>query len=163
RLSDGCGLAGAGQVLCGRCGRGGTGGVAAGGDRGPPVPLGPGSQAGAAGRRAAVRAGRRGSGDARAVDPLAGPARRARRRGRTGTVSEFDEVNRALEARGFTRMEFELQRIESLLDLLGMPQRAYPSIHITGTNGKTSTARMIDALLRAHGLRTGRYTSPHLA
>jgi dihydrofolate synthase / folylpolyglutamate synthase len=77
-------------------------------------------------------------------------------------VSRFDEVNRALEARGFTRMVFDLSRIESLLDLLGMPQRTYPSIHLTGTNGKTSTARMIDGLLRAHGLRTGRYTSPHL-
>jgi dihydrofolate synthase/folylpolyglutamate synthase len=53
-------------------------------------------------------------------------------------------------------------RIEALLDLLGTPQRAYASIHITGTNGKTSTARMVDSLLRAHGLRTGRYTSPHL-
>ena len=38
----------------------------------------------------------------------------------------------------------------------------YPSIHITGTNGKTSTSRMVDSLLRAHGLRVGRYTSPHL-
>jgi dihydrofolate synthase/folylpolyglutamate synthase len=78
------------------------------------------------------------------------------------TSKEFAEVNAALEARGFTRMDFDLSRIESLLDLLGTPQRAYPSIHLTGTNGKTSTARMIDALLRAHGLRTGRYTSPHL-
>jgi dihydrofolate synthase / folylpolyglutamate synthase len=78
-------------------------------------------------------------------------------------MSEFDEVNRALEARGFTRMVFDLARIQELLDLLGTPQRAYPSIHITGTNGKTSTARMVDALLRAHGLRTGRYTSPHLS
>jgi len=77
-------------------------------------------------------------------------------------VSGFEDVNRALEARGFTRMVFDLSRIESLLDLLGMPQRAYQSIHITGTNGKTSTARMVDALLRAYGLRTGRYTSPHL-
>ncbi|MGH3727910.1 MAG: bifunctional folylpolyglutamate synthase/dihydrofolate synthase [Micromonosporaceae bacterium] len=59
-------------------------------------------------------------------------------------------------------MEFDRTRIETLLDLLGNPQRAYPSIHLTGTNGKSSTARMIDALLRAHGLRTGRYTSPHL-
>ena len=56
----------------------------------------------------------------------------------------------------------DLHRIEALLDLLGSPQRAYPSIHLTGTNGKTSTSRMIDSLLRAHGLRTGRYTSPHL-
>ncbi|HEY7222207.1 MAG TPA: folylpolyglutamate synthase/dihydrofolate synthase family protein [Micromonosporaceae bacterium] len=60
-------------------------------------------------------------------------------------------------------MIFDLSRIEGLLDLLGSPQRAYPAIHLTGTNGKTSTARMIDSLLRAHGLRTGRYTSPHLA
>ena len=59
-------------------------------------------------------------------------------------------------------MVFDLSRIEALLDLLGSPQRAYPAIHLTGTNGKTSTARMIDSLLRAHGLRTGRYTSPHL-
>jgi dihydrofolate synthase/folylpolyglutamate synthase len=56
----------------------------------------------------------------------------------------------------------DLDRIQTLLDLLGSPQLAYPSIHITGTNGKTSTARMIDSLLRAHGLRVGRYTSPHL-
>ena len=53
-------------------------------------------------------------------------------------------------------------RIEALMDVLGEPQRAYRSIHLTGTNGKTSTARMIDELLRAFGLRTGRYTSPHL-
>ena len=49
-----------------------------------------------------------------------------------------------------------------LVGLLGDPQRACPVIHITGTNGKTSTARMIDALLRSRGLRTGRFTSPHL-
>ena len=48
-------------------------------------------------------------------------------------------------------------------ELLGEPQNAYPSIHITGTNGKTSTARMADALLRELNLRTGRTTSPHLA
>ncbi|TDC29027.1 bifunctional folylpolyglutamate synthase/dihydrofolate synthase [Micromonospora sp. 15K316] len=74
----------------------------------------------------------------------------------------FAEVEAELAERGFTRMVFELDRIESLLDLLGSPQRAYPSIHLTGTNGKTSTARMIDSLLRAFGLHTGRYTSPHL-
>jgi dihydrofolate synthase/folylpolyglutamate synthase len=74
----------------------------------------------------------------------------------------FSEVDQELNGRGFTRMVFDLGRIEALLDSLGSPQRAYPAIHLTGTNGKTSTARMIDALLRAHGLRTGRYTSPHL-
>jgi dihydrofolate synthase/folylpolyglutamate synthase len=77
-------------------------------------------------------------------------------------TDEFAAVNRELEARGYTRIVFDLSRIETLLDMLGAPQRAYPSVHITGTNGKTSTARMIDSLLRAHGLRTGRYTSPHL-
>jgi dihydrofolate synthase/folylpolyglutamate synthase len=53
-------------------------------------------------------------------------------------------------------------RVEALMDVLGAPQRAYRTIHITGTNGKTSTARMIDELLRGFGLRTGRFTSPHL-
>ncbi|MEV4619719.1 folylpolyglutamate synthase/dihydrofolate synthase family protein [Asanoa sp. NPDC049573] len=76
--------------------------------------------------------------------------------------AEFREVNAALEARGNIRMVFDLSKIEELLDLLGSPQRAYPSIHLTGTNGKTSTARMIDSLLRAFGIHTGRYTSPHL-
>ncbi|NIL59327.1 bifunctional folylpolyglutamate synthase/dihydrofolate synthase [Salinispora arenicola] len=75
---------------------------------------------------------------------------------------DFAAVEAELATRGFTRMVFELDRIETLLDLLGSPQRAYPSIHLTGTNGKTSTARMIDSLLRAFGLHTGRYTSPHL-
>jgi dihydrofolate synthase/folylpolyglutamate synthase len=59
-------------------------------------------------------------------------------------------------------MDFDMAKIRDLMDVLGSPQRAYPAIHLTGTNGKTSTARMIDSLLRAHGLHTGRYTSPHL-
>jgi dihydrofolate synthase/folylpolyglutamate synthase len=77
-------------------------------------------------------------------------------------ADEFAKVDAELLARGNIRMVFDLGRIQQLLDLLGDPQRAYPSIHLTGTNGKTSTARMIDSLLRAHGLHTGRYTSPHL-
>ena len=56
-----------------------------------------------------------------------------------------------------------LGRIEALMDLLGSPQKAAPMIHITGTNGKGSTAIIIEALLRAQGLRTGRYSSPHLS
>ncbi len=56
----------------------------------------------------------------------------------------------------------DLDRITMLVDLLGWPQRSYPSIHLTGTNGKTSTARMVDGLLQGFGLRPGRYTSPHL-
>lgn len=75
---------------------------------------------------------------------------------------QYRGVEAALNARGYSRMVFDLSRIEALLELLGSPQRAYPAIHLTGTNGKTSTARMIDSLLRAHGLRTGCYTSPHL-
>ena len=60
------------------------------------------------------------------------------------------------------KMVPDLDRITLLMDLLGSPQRAYPAIHLTGTNGKSSTARMIDALLQGFGLRPGRYTSPHL-
>lgn len=55
-----------------------------------------------------------------------------------------------------------LSRISAIMDLLGQPQLAYPVIQVTGTNGKSSTARMIASLLRALGLRTGLYTSPHL-
>lgn len=55
-----------------------------------------------------------------------------------------------------------LDRVTETLDILGDPQNSYPSVHITGTNGKTSTTRMIDALLGAFGVRTGRFTSPHL-
>lgn len=61
-----------------------------------------------------------------------------------------------------TKIEPSLTRISAVLDLLGSPQLAYPSIHITGTNGKTSVARMVDALITAFGQRTGRTTSPHL-
>ncbi|MDX3074507.1 bifunctional tetrahydrofolate synthase/dihydrofolate synthase [Streptomyces sp. MI02-7b] len=61
-----------------------------------------------------------------------------------------------------TKLEPSLDRMTALMDILGEPQRAYPSIHITGTNGKTSTARMIEQLLLAFDLRTGRYTSPHV-
>jgi dihydrofolate synthase/folylpolyglutamate synthase len=71
-------------------------------------------------------------------------------------------VEKMLEERFPTRMVPDLDRITDLMALLGDPERAYPSIHLTGTNGKTSTARMIDDLLRELGLRTGRYTSPHL-
>src|SRR3954449_13137882 len=71
-------------------------------------------------------------------------------------------VEAALDARIATRMVPGLPRITDILDLMGSPQRAYPSIHISGTNGKTTTARMIDALLGELSLRTGRYTSPHL-
>jgi dihydrofolate synthase/folylpolyglutamate synthase len=75
----------------------------------------------------------------------------------------FAEVEDALQSRWpETRLEPSLDRIRAFTELLGDPQRAYPVIHLTGTNGKTSTSRMIDTLLRALDLRTGRFTSPHL-
>lgn len=55
-----------------------------------------------------------------------------------------------------------LDRVREVCDLLGSPERAFRVVHVTGTNGKTSTSRMIERLLREHGLRTGRFTSPHL-
>ena len=61
-----------------------------------------------------------------------------------------------------TRIDPSLTRISALLDVLGSPQLGYPSIHIAGTNGKTSVARMVDALMTALQRRTGRTTSPHL-
>jgi dihydrofolate synthase/folylpolyglutamate synthase len=80
---------------------------------------------------------------------------------------EVDQALRTVEQElatrwGETKLEPSVSRIAALMDVLGEPQRAYPSIHITGTNGKTSTARMIEALLAAFDLRTGRYTSPHV-
>lgn len=74
-----------------------------------------------------------------------------------------EAVERLLQARWpETRIEPSLVRMQSLMDLMDAPQSRYPVIHITGTNGKSSVARMIDQLLRALGLRTGRFTSPHL-
>src|SRR5579884_4264506 len=61
-----------------------------------------------------------------------------------------------------SQIEPSLTRIAALVDLLGSPQSGYPVLHIAGTNGKTSVARMLDALLSRVGLRVGRYTSPHL-
>ncbi|KDN22878.1 bifunctional tetrahydrofolate synthase/dihydrofolate synthase [Amycolatopsis rifamycinica] len=61
-----------------------------------------------------------------------------------------------------TKIEPSLTRIAALTQLLGEPNRGYPVLHVAGTNGKGSTARMIDALLTRMGLRVGRYTSPHL-
>jgi dihydrofolate synthase / folylpolyglutamate synthase len=76
----------------------------------------------------------------------------------------FRQVEAALLARWpESRLDPSLDRIRALVDVLGSPQQAYPVIHLTGTNGKTTTARMIDELLRGFGLRVGRLTSPHLA
>jgi dihydrofolate synthase/folylpolyglutamate synthase len=77
--------------------------------------------------------------------------------------SRIDAIEQALLARWpETRIEPTLDRIAALVDMLGSPQLTYPTIHIGGTNGKTTTSRMIDSLLFEMGLRTGRFTSPHL-
>lgn len=59
-------------------------------------------------------------------------------------------------------MRFGLDRMHKLMTVLGLPQRRFASIHVVGTNGKSSTARMAAALLEAHGVKAGSYTSPHL-
>ena len=77
--------------------------------------------------------------------------------------SRIDAIEQALLARWpETRIEPTLDRIAALVDILGSPQLTYPTIHIGGTNGKTTTSRMVDSLLFEMGLRTGRFTSPHL-
>jgi len=75
----------------------------------------------------------------------------------------IDAIEQALLKRWpETRIAPTLERIAALVDALGSPQLTYPTIHVGGTNGKTTTARMIDSLLFEMGLRTGRFTSPHL-
>lgn len=76
---------------------------------------------------------------------------------------DYRAVEQAIITRG-VEWEFDptRERVKSLLELLGEPQRAYPIVHIAGTNGKTSTARMAETLLRERNLRVGRFTSPHL-
>jgi dihydrofolate synthase/folylpolyglutamate synthase len=59
-------------------------------------------------------------------------------------------------------MRFGLDRMHKLMTALGMPQRRFASIHVVGSNGKSSTTRMVAAILERHGVRTGTYTSPHL-
>ena len=79
------------------------------------------------------------------------------------TTPSYAEVSARLQARWPEhKIAPTLDRVRRLVELLGDPQRSYPVIHLTGTNGKTSTARMIDGLLREAGVRTGRFTSPHL-
>ena len=75
----------------------------------------------------------------------------------------LDEVEKALLNRWpETRIAPTLDRIAALVDALGSPQLSYPTIHIAGTNGKTTTTRLIDSLCFQLGMRTGRFTSPHL-
>lgn len=79
------------------------------------------------------------------------------------TAAELREIEREIFSRRPEHsVDPSLERIRDLTTLLGDPQRAYPVVHVTGTNGKTSTARMIETLLRVRGLRTGLFSSPHL-
>ena len=59
-------------------------------------------------------------------------------------------------------IKFGLENMDRLVDRLGRPDRAFRSVHVAGTNGKGSVSAMVDAVLRAAGVRSGRYTSPHL-
>ena len=67
-----------------------------------------------------------------------------------------------LERQGERWVQPRVERTRRVLELLDDPQRTYRVVHVTGTNGKTSTSRIIESLVRAHGLRTGLFTSPHL-
>lgn len=81
-------------------------------------------------------------------------------------MSDRDRANAVysdlLTRQGERWVQPRVERTQRLLDLLDNPQRTYRVVHVTGTNGKTSTSRIIESLLRAHGLRTGLFTSPHL-
>ncbi|MGI9124397.1 MAG: bifunctional tetrahydrofolate synthase/dihydrofolate synthase [Mycobacterium sp.] len=88
-------------------------------------------------------------------EPIKGPA--------PDEIAALLQVEHLLDQRWpETKLQPSTVRIDQLMELLGSPQNNYPSIHIAGTNGKTSVARMIDALLTAFSQRTGRTTSPHL-
>ena len=79
------------------------------------------------------------------------------------TLRRLLDVEQAILSRTSEKdIDPTLDTVREVMDLLGDPQRSYPVIHLTGTNGKTSTTRMIDSLLTALGLTTGRFTSPHL-
>ncbi|PVU81886.1 dihydrofolate synthase [Cellulomonas sp. WB94] len=90
-------------------------------------------------------------------------AENVRREAARAARSAADEVYAAiLERAPENDIDPTLDRVLAVCELLGDPQRAFRVVHLTGTNGKTSTSRMVERLLREHGLRTGRFTSPHL-
>src|SRR5207253_1476457 len=110
-----------------------------------------------------------GQGPARDRGEGTGPTGRAEGRGglapdpARGAGVNFEEAFRDLDARQPESMpEPSLDRIRAVADLLDHPELTFPSIHITGTNGKTTTARLVTALACAHGLTAGTFTSPHL-
>jgi dihydrofolate synthase/folylpolyglutamate synthase len=74
-----------------------------------------------------------------------------------------DQAERHLRSLELFGMRFGLDRMRRMMTVLGSPERRFDTIHVVGTNGKSSTTRMIAAILERHGLRTGAYTSPHLS
>ena len=81
---------------------------------------------------------------------------------RTLTASTYEEALEYLFARTTGGFKFGLDRTIALLQVLGDPHREFPAIHVAGTNGKGSSVAIVEAVLRAKGLRVGKYTSPHL-
>src|SRR5258708_720732 len=101
-------------------------------------------------------------------DPRERPAGPARERsgeqpnaGRSPCWSEA-RAERQLRSLELFGMRFGLHRIRAMMAELGSPERSFDAIQVLGTNGKSSTTRMIAAILERHGLRTASYTSPHL-
>ena len=78
---------------------------------------------------------------------------------RINTYEEARDWLYSLKNRGST---YRIERMEHFAKKLGSPQSSYPIIHIAGTNGKGSTAAMLEVMFRAHGYKTGLSTSPHL-
>ena len=94
---------------------------------------------------------------------MSGGADHRRRAERTEAETAAAEVYQGILARTPEHdVQPTLDRVRAVCDLLGDPQRSFRTVHLTGTNGKTSTSRMVERLVREHGLRTGRFTSPHL-
>ncbi|HWX74716.1 MAG TPA: cyanophycin synthetase, partial [Solirubrobacteraceae bacterium] len=94
------------------------------------------------------------SGSSRRRPPSTPPARAPH-------LSE-DQAEAHLRSLELFGMRFGLEKMRRMMTALGSPQRRYDTVHVLGTNGKTSTAQLTGAILHAHGLRTGLYTSPHL-
>ncbi|MGH2833229.1 MAG: bifunctional folylpolyglutamate synthase/dihydrofolate synthase [Solirubrobacteraceae bacterium] len=78
------------------------------------------------------------------------------------TLAGDSSAERQLRKLELFGMRFGLDRVRRMMTVLGSPERRFSSIHVLGTNGKSSTTRMIAAILQRHGLRTGAYLSPHL-
>ena len=87
---------------------------------------------------------------------------KAERGGGMGSVATYEDAERYLGSLELFGMRFGLKRMHLLMDELGSPHESFESVHVVGTNGKSSTTRMIEALLQRHGCHVGAYLSPHL-